>query len=113
MHLRRPDAIPELRAAARSLWGSNGEEFQRQYEFIRQPDDPPTFDDRIAKIDPLVPVKVEVNAIIKLIDNNKVCGLTLFAAPQAGFGFHLIPTPSPPFSRVIGRSASLGKKPSS
>jgi hypothetical protein len=74
IHLRHPDAIPELRAAARAIWESNGEQFQRQYELIREPDDPPTFDERITKIDPLVPVKVEVNAIIKLIDNEKVCG---------------------------------------
>jgi hypothetical protein len=74
VHLRHPDAIPELRAAARSIWISNGERFQREYELIRQPDDPPMFDERIAKIDPLVSIKVEVNAIIKMIDNEKING---------------------------------------
>jgi hypothetical protein len=71
VHLRHPDAIPELRAAARSVWSSNGEEFQRRYELDRGPDDPPTFDERISKIDPLIPIKTEVNAIIKMIDNEK------------------------------------------
>ena len=75
VHLRHPDAIPELRAAARSVWNGNGETFQREYELIRTPDDPPTFDERIAKIDPLVPIKVEVNAIIKMVDNEKINGL--------------------------------------
>ena len=74
VHLRHPDAIPELRAAARSVWNGNGETFQREYELIRTPDDPPTFDERIAKIDPLVPIKVEVNAIIKMVDNEKING---------------------------------------
>jgi Protein of unknown function (DUF4238) len=74
VHLRHPDAIPELRTAARSVWGSNGEEFQRQYETIREPGDPLTFDERIAKIDPLVPIKVELNAIISMIDHERVGG---------------------------------------
>src|SRR6202030_2690526 len=37
VHLRHPDAIPELRAAARSVWNGNGETFQREYELIRTP----------------------------------------------------------------------------
>ena len=74
VHLRHPDAIPELRAAARSIWNGNGETYQREYELIRTPDDPPTFDERITKIDPLLPIKVEVNAIIKMIDNEKING---------------------------------------
>jgi hypothetical protein len=74
VHLRHPDAISELRAAARAAWSSNGEEFQREYELIREPDDPPTFDERIAKIDPLVPIKLKANVIIKAIDNPNVCG---------------------------------------
>jgi hypothetical protein len=74
LHLRHPDAIPEPCAAARSIWNSNGEEFQRRYELIREPSDPATFDQRVAKIDPLVPIKVEVNAIIRMIDNEKVNG---------------------------------------
>lgn len=74
VHLRHPDAIPELRAAARAIWGSNGEEFQRQYELTREPSDPATFDERIAEIDPLVPVKVEVGTIAKGIDSEKICG---------------------------------------
>jgi Protein of unknown function (DUF4238) len=74
VHLRHPDAIPELRTAARSIWSSNGEEIQRRYELIREPSDPATFDERVAKIDPLVPIKVEVNAIIRMIDNEKVNG---------------------------------------
>jgi len=65
IHLRHPDAIPELRAAARTLWAGDGEEYQREYELIRQPGDPATFDERIAQIDPLVPIKVEVRETLK------------------------------------------------
>jgi hypothetical protein len=77
VHLRHPDAIPELRAAATSVWANDDEikrQSQRQYELIRKPTDPVTFDERIAEIDPLVAVKVELNTIMKLIDNEKICG---------------------------------------
>lgn len=52
VHLRHPDAIPELWAAARALWANNAEELQRRYELIRQPGDPATFDVHIANTDP-------------------------------------------------------------
>jgi hypothetical protein len=77
VHLRHPDTIPELRAAATSVWANDDEikrQSQRQYELIRKPTDPITFDERIAEIDPLVAVKVELNTIMKLIDNEKICG---------------------------------------
>jgi hypothetical protein len=71
VHLRHPDAIAELRAAARAMWV--GEESQRQYELVRRPNDPLTFAERIGKIHPL-PATVELNTIMEFIDNKKICG---------------------------------------
>ena len=50
-HLRHPDAMPELRAAASSIWDSNGKSFQIDYEAIKKPEDPPTFDEYLATKD--------------------------------------------------------------
>jgi hypothetical protein len=64
-----PDAMPELRAAAKSVWDSGGDEYQAQYEAIKEPEDPPTFDEYIAVRDPLTGTKVSVNMIVKVFDN--------------------------------------------
>jgi hypothetical protein len=45
IHLRHPDAMPELRAAAKEIWDASGVDYQAAYERIRAPGDPPTFDD--------------------------------------------------------------------
>jgi hypothetical protein len=67
IYLRHPDAIAELRAAARGEWGSEGD-VQRQYELIRRPSDPATFDEYIAEKDPLG-VKMELDLIMRLLDD--------------------------------------------
>ena len=72
IHLRHPDAMPELRAAAINLWNASGNTSQAEYERIRTPADPETFDERIALIDPLIPVKARANMIIKVFDNEIV-----------------------------------------
>ena len=72
IHLRHPDAMPELRDAATSIWGASGADYQARYEAIRKPTDPPTFDEWITARDPLLPVKVRVNQIIKALDNEEV-----------------------------------------
>ena len=69
LHLRHPDAMPELRAAAKSIWEGSGESSQQEYERIKEPSDPPTFDQYIEATDPLVPVKARMNLIVKAIDN--------------------------------------------
>jgi len=43
--------MPELRAAARSIWDSSGKSFQTDYEAIKKPKDPPTFDEYLATKD--------------------------------------------------------------
>ena len=73
VHLRHPDAIPELRAGAKAEWDRSGAASQAEYEKIRKPGDPATFDDYMAKTDPLVPSKVQLNMIIKALDNAEVC----------------------------------------
>jgi hypothetical protein len=72
IHLRHPDAMPELRKAAKSIWDASGVDYQARYEAIRQPTDPPTFDEYLALRDPLAPIKMRVNLIIKALDNDIV-----------------------------------------
>jgi hypothetical protein len=72
IHLRHPDAMPELRTAAIDIWNASGDTSQAEYERMRAPTDPATFDERIALIDPMIPVKARVNMIIKAFDNEIV-----------------------------------------
>jgi hypothetical protein len=69
LHLRHPDAMPELRAAASSIWHASGADCQARYDATRKPIDPPTFDEYLALRDPLAPAKMRVNLIIKAFDN--------------------------------------------
>jgi hypothetical protein len=72
LHLRHPDAMPELRSAAQALWNGSGKASQQQYEQIRRQGDPATFDEKIACLDPLIPVKAQVSLIAKIFDNDIV-----------------------------------------
>lgn len=72
IHLRHPDAMPELREAAKSIWDASGADYQARYEAIKKPSDPATLDEYLAQRDPLAPVKVRVNLIIKALDNEIV-----------------------------------------
>jgi uncharacterized protein DUF4238 len=72
LHLRHPDAMPEFRAAAKSVWDNSGEAHQAQYEAIKKPEDPPTFDEYLAMRDPQTATKVHVNMIVKVFDNEKL-----------------------------------------
>lgn len=69
VHTRHFDTIPEIRAAATTLWAASGEQSQRIYEDIRQPEDPPTFDEWIAIHDPLTPHKAAIDLVVAAIDN--------------------------------------------
>jgi len=69
LHLRHPDAMPEFRAAARSVWDGSGDRYQKEYEANKGPNDPPTFDEYLSARDPLTGVKVHVNMVIKIFDN--------------------------------------------
>jgi hypothetical protein len=62
--------MPELRAAVKSIWDGSGTAYQAQYEAIKKPEDPPTFDEYLAAHDPLVPSKMHVNMIVKAFDND-------------------------------------------
>jgi hypothetical protein len=81
LQLRHPDVMPELRISAEAIWsGSNTPILQQRYETIREPDDPNTFDEYLARQDPLTSVKARVNLIVALFDNeivgehiNKMC----------------------------------------
>jgi hypothetical protein len=70
LHLRHPDALPELRAGAQAIWEASGSASQIAYEAIRKPEDPQTFDEYLEIRDPLIAVKVRVNMIIKSFDND-------------------------------------------
>lgn len=75
MHLllRHPDAIAEMRVAAKAIWDASGEEPQRRYEEeVRKPGDPATFEEYILRTDPHVVAKVHVNMIIRGIDSQTI-----------------------------------------
>jgi uncharacterized protein DUF4238 len=72
IHLRHPDAVPELRAAAKAIWEKSGPAYQKEYAKIRQPEDPESFDELLASRDPLTDIKMRVNMIIKSFDNETV-----------------------------------------
>jgi hypothetical protein len=69
LHLRHPDAMPELRVAAKAIWEGGGAEQQRQYELIRKPGDPRTLDEAAEAIDPLIPARARLRLIAKAFDN--------------------------------------------
>jgi Protein of unknown function (DUF4238) len=70
--MRHPDVMSEFRAAAKSLWSKGGGETQRNYETIRKPGDPETFEEYATLIDPLLEVKVRLNLIISAFDNPRI-----------------------------------------
>jgi hypothetical protein len=70
IHLRHPDAVPELRAAAQSIWEGSGEASQCAYEATRKPEDPATFDEYLEARDPLIAAKMRMNMVIKSFDND-------------------------------------------
>jgi hypothetical protein len=69
LHLRHPDAMSELRVAAKAIWEGSSESSQREYEKIKQPGDPDTYDEYLERIDPLIPVKARSELIMKMFDN--------------------------------------------
>jgi hypothetical protein len=70
--LRHPDVMTEFRAAAKSLWLKGGGEAQGNYEKIRRPGDPETFQEYVAKIDPLIEIMMRLNVIISAFDNERI-----------------------------------------
>jgi Protein of unknown function (DUF4238) len=70
IHLRHPDAMPELRAGAQSIWEGSGEASQQAYDAVRKPDDPATFDEYLETRDPLIAAKMRMNMVIKSFDND-------------------------------------------
>jgi hypothetical protein len=69
LQFRHPDAMPEFRVAAKSVWDESGAKYQKDYEAIKKPEDPPTFGEYLASRDPLTGTKMHVNMIIKIFDN--------------------------------------------
>ena len=70
LHMRHPDGVPELRAAARTVWDGSGEKSEAKYQEMRGPEDPPTFDAYIAERDPYIVAKAELNLMIKACFEN-------------------------------------------
>jgi hypothetical protein len=73
IHFRHPDAMPELREAAKKIWEASGGDYQARYEAVRKRTDPPTMDEYLPMRDPLLPVKMPVNLIMKGLDNEILC----------------------------------------
>ena len=67
--MRHPDAMREFRNAAKSLWLKGQDDTQLNYEKIRKPEDPLTFEEYAATIDPLIEIKVRLNLILRAFDN--------------------------------------------
>jgi hypothetical protein len=74
LHFRHPDAMPELRAAAKSIWEASGPAYQSDWEKIKKPQHPATFDEYLATIDPFTAAKVRLNMLIKTFDNPELVG---------------------------------------
>jgi hypothetical protein len=72
IHLRHPDAMPEMRSATEKIWSASGKDYQARYQAVRKPGDPATFDEYLALRDPLTPIKMQVNLIVKALDNEVV-----------------------------------------
>lgn len=72
VHLRHPDVLPELKAGAGTVWDKSGDTYQKHYEQVRTADHPPTMDEWIATVDPVTRAKVQLNAVMKMIDNEEV-----------------------------------------
>lgn len=70
--IRHPDVMMELRSATITSWERAGPNAQKRYEESKEPHHPATFDEYIAAVDPLIPMKVSMNAIIKAIDNEEI-----------------------------------------
>jgi hypothetical protein len=70
--MRHPDVMSEFRAATKSLWSKGRDETQRNYEKIRKPEDPETFEEYAATIGPLIEVKVRLNLILRAFDNERI-----------------------------------------
>jgi hypothetical protein len=60
------------RCGRAQIWDASGVDYQARYEAIRKPEYPPTFDEYLAQRDPLLPIKMHVNLIIKAFDNHIV-----------------------------------------
>lgn len=74
IHFRHPHAMPELRAAAKAIWTESGSRFQDDWEEIKKPEHPKTFDEYLASVDPFTAAKMQVNLIIKTFDNEELVG---------------------------------------
>jgi hypothetical protein len=99
LHTRHPDAMKEFRAALKAIWVKSGPPSQQEYELTKKTTDPATFDEYIAAIDPLIPVKAQVNAIIRAIDNefviNKFNGMYQTVVNLSNSRHHLLTSDRP------------------
>lgn len=72
LYLRHPDAMPELRAAAKNIWEYTGEDAKRRYDQMRQPEDPATYNEYLASCDQHTASKATMRLIIGLFDNERL-----------------------------------------
>jgi hypothetical protein len=70
--MRHPDVMSEFRAAAKSLWSKGRDDVQHNYEKLRKPEDPETFEEYAATVDPLIEVKARLYLIVRAFDNKAV-----------------------------------------
>ncbi|MFK4720538.1 hypothetical protein ABIE89_001638 [Bradyrhizobium niftali] len=68
LKVRHPDAMEELRIAIPRLWGRSYPPSQTEYEKIRKPGDPDSFEAFLKRRDPNIVHKITLNLIMRAIE---------------------------------------------
>jgi hypothetical protein len=71
--MRHLDIMSEFRDAAKSLWSKGRDDVQRNYEKLRKPEDPATFEEYAATKDPLIEIKARLYSIL-MVFNSELIG---------------------------------------
>ncbi len=74
LHFRHPHAMAELRAGAVQIWEASNPATQKNWDATRKQEDPTSFDDYLATLDPFAAAKVRLNMVIKVFDNPTLVG---------------------------------------
>jgi Protein of unknown function (DUF4238) len=69
IHFRHPHTMPELREGAKAIWEGSGDAHQQEWQKVKKPEHPETFDEYLASVDPFTAAKMRVNLIVKVFDN--------------------------------------------
>jgi hypothetical protein len=82
LRFRHPDVVPEIRDAIAVLWADHDRFTKKQYELARSPDDPPTFDEYLAKLSPDGQTRAQLDLLVASMDNEQI-GRHIISMPWA------------------------------